>query len=346
MTAALSLPVPGGRVLLGWWHDLAAVSPRRLWLAHLLVHRVEALVRVTHSRPLDRLQQGLLALLPSAATRSPNSGPHAPGLDPQVRTRLLHELAAEGLARVTEGSWHCTETGRQALAGGAFVARSLERRVFSFVDNAPCGRPPHFLPLGSTVLGPAPTGENWRFDPALLQACVEQAPDWKARHRFPAEVEAVLAAPPGMIPSDWRQVMVDRPEQALLVLVLASAESGGETLLGFTVRSEGWTLSPQAPVLALTEGWREGFPDLAEEPAEDAWRQAWLAWCQPRSLPPAEVEACKLERIDHRLRVQAPNRLVERLKAARSDALKGEAWLLAGTGRCRAAALVEIVAPS
>jgi hypothetical protein len=33
---------------------------------------------------------------------------------------------------------------------------------------------------------------------------------------------------------------------------------------------------------------------------------------------------------------------VERLRAARSDAVKGEAWLLAGTGSVRTAALVEL----
>jgi hypothetical protein len=43
------------------------------------------------------------------------------------------------------------------------------------------------------------------------------------------------------------------------------------------------------------------------------------------------------------LRVLAPGRLIDRLRAARSDALKNEAWLLAGTGRLRAAAVIELV---
>ena len=32
-------------------------------------------------------------------------------------------------------------------------------------------------------------------------------------------------------------------------------------------------------------------------------------WCQQRSLPGSDVEACRLEVIGHRLRVQAPARL-------------------------------------
>jgi hypothetical protein len=49
-----------------------------------------------------------------------------------------------------------------------------------------------------------------------------------------------------------------------------------------------------------------------------------------------------LERIDHRLLVYAPPRLIDRLRAARSDAVKQEAWLLAGEGRTRTAAQIEL----
>ena len=45
----------------------------------------------------------------------------------------------------------------------------------------------------------------------------------------------------------------------------------------------------------------------------------------------------------HQLRVFAPDRFIHRLQQARSDALKGDAWLLAGEGRIRAAAQLEIV---
>ena len=44
-----------------------------------------------------------------------------------------------------------------------------------------------------------------------------------------------------------------------------------------------------------------------------------------------------------RLRVQAPPRFLERLHALRSDVLKGEAWLLVGTGHLRPVARIEIV---
>src|SRR5205823_2754975 len=101
-------------------------------------------------------------------------------------------------------------------------------------------------------------------------------------------------------------------------------------------------LNDAEPAFVLGEGWQETFPDLAAAPARDVWRQAWRAWCQPRGLPAGEVEACVLERQDHRLRVVPTPRLLERLRADRSEALRGEAWLLAGSGVLRSAAQIEI----
>jgi hypothetical protein len=138
-------------------------------------------------------------------------------------------------------------------------------------------------------------------------------------------------------------VILDRPEHLFAFLTLTGEEGGAERLLGFAVRQDGWVLQAAPPAFALGPDWRDQFPQLGDEVPLDAWRQAWRVWCQPRGLPPAEVEACPLEPQDHRLRVLAPRRLVERLRAARSDALKGEAWLLAGTGNLRRLALLDLV---
>jgi hypothetical protein len=334
MTAALTTALPGSRTLLGWWRELAAWQPQGLWLGHLLLHRVEALVEVAHRRRLDRLRQ---AVLRAHSLSGPLTALH---LEPQVLARLARELAGEGLlAQGAADRPSPTPAGRQALEGGAYVARTRERRAFYFVDNSSLHRPPHFVPLEPRGLS-SPCAGEWHFDAALLGECVRQTPEWKSRYRFPAEVEAVLGPTPGE--PDWRRVIVDRPEQLLLALVRASGGADGPTLLGFPVRAEGWVLDHETPVLSLGGGWQEAFPDLAEDAPPEAWRQAWLAWCQPRSLPQAEAEACRLERSGHRLRVRAPQRLVERLKSLRSDAMKNETWLLAGSGRSRAAAQVSI----
>src|SRR5262249_41739832 len=96
------------------------------------------------------------------------------------------------------------------------------------------------------------------------------------------------------------------------------------------------------PILVWPEDWRVLLGTASLEPSIEEWRQTWRAWCQPRGLPAADVETCELEREDYRLRVRAPRRLVERLEAARSDVLKGEAGLVAGPGRVRTAGRVEL----
>jgi hypothetical protein len=312
-----------------------------MWFGRLLLHRLEARVQVVCPRPLDLWHR---ALLRYAAGPSDAGGPFAAlRLDEQVLGRLVRELAGAGLLGSIGGRWELTAGGRKALECGAVVERTEERRVFYFVDNAAAGRPPHFLPFQPpTLLAAAVVNSDWSFDVAALEACLHQPPEWKARHRFPADVEALVPPTPDAPSADnGPRVILDRAEQLLLVFVRVAAEGGAPHLLGFPVRAEGWQLGTE-PVLELDESWPDVLPELAADPPPEAWRRAWQGWCQPRSVPPAEVEACRLERSDYRLLVHAPHRLIERLRAARSDAIKNQAWLLAGGDRTRTAAQVEL----
>jgi hypothetical protein len=187
--------------------------------------------------------------------------------------------------------------------------------------------------------------DGWSFDLAALERCVEQDAAWKTSHRFPLEVVRIvrpsLARENGVDPAvalaeDWRAVPLLRAEQALLVLVETAKD--GE-VLGFPVRADGWVLGRE--IVLTLPGSAVLAPLLGNIDAE-AWKQAWQVWCHQRNLPSGEVEACKLEPVGHRLMVAAPSRLVERLRTARSDALKGEAWLLAGAGPVRATAQVDL----
>jgi hypothetical protein len=189
----------------------------------------------------------------------------------------------------------------------------------------------------------------------VLQACVDRPAEWKQRYGFPADVQQVLGpephgpgqnsgAPPARNKGQllaWQRIIVDRPEKLLALLLLVPTEDGF-ALHTHAVRQDGWVVQPE-PALTLTTGWQEPFPELLEEPAPAVWRQAWRQWCQPRGLMLTETDTCPLERVGHRLRVELSSRVVDRLRSARSDALKGEAWLLAGEGRTRTAAVLEIV---
>jgi hypothetical protein len=349
MSAAFVQSWPGSRVLLGWWRELASRKPQQMHVSRLLVHRVEALILVRRPRPLDPWQRALLGL---AGAHIPHGGELLESLtdlqmDVQVLGQLVRELAESGLLhRNGTGRWQMTPAGRHALETGAAPVAAEERRTFAFVDNSALILPPHFLPL---ELGPArltepaaPEAAGCSFEAASLEACIQQTPEWKARFHFPTDVESLLPPRPDeSAAANWRRVILDAVEQRLLVFIHTSPSPTAQRLLGFSVRPEGWALEPE-PLLALTGGWEQALPDLAVQPSLEMWYQAWQTWSHPRSLPAAEVAACRLERADHRLLVFAPPRLIDRLRAARSDAIKQEAWLLAGDGRMRTAAQIDL----
>jgi hypothetical protein len=322
--------------------QLTPWQPRALWAGHLLLHRVEALVALTRPCRVDEFIHLVLQALTHGDTLAAlEERLHLEG--PLLR-QVLRQLEAEGLAHPEPGPrWVPTALARQALDQGSYLQVRSERRVFYFVEGDPPAPPPHFLHLDNPNCDPWPAAEDWGFDARLLEACVRRPPEWKHRHSFPADVQGVLGLEAASRPESWERVILDRPERLAAALVVTSVKEGSDRLLGFAVRQEGWVLQAEEPVFVLDAGWQEVFPNLAGEPPPDVWRQAWRAWCQPRNLPAAEVEACTLQRQEHRLRVAAPPRFFERLRATRSDALKGEAWLLADTGRLRSAALVEVV---
>lgn len=366
MTAAAPLVFPGSRVLAGWWQQLAPVRPQSLWVGYLLLHDVEALTNVSRARRLDQFGRLILQALALGDRGTASAVAERLQLGPQLVRQVLQRLAGEGLARVNGGGhWRPTSLGRDAATQGDYPGLDHERRRFVFVESGRPDRPPHFLSLNDAGCSPWLTGDDWRFDAGLLHACVRKPLEWKQRHGFPLDVEGIVSAgcegaapapeeepeagtvlplPRSLCrPPDWQRVVVDRPQCLLAALVRVPAEGGGDCLVGLPVRADNWVMQADSPAFCLGAEWREVFAELEEEPSDEAWRLAWRAWCQPRRLPPAEVDACVLERQGHRLLLRTTKRFIDRLRAARSDVLRGEAWVLAGSDRIRPAALLELV---
>ncbi len=335
---------PTSRHVLGWWNSVANFHPRRLWLSHLRLHHVEALVaaaRPCHMLPLPATLLRIVDLMDGSA-EDLSGQLH---LDATLLRQMLQGLAEEGLIQTTGGRCALTAAARQALREGTVPA--AVRRDFYFLDRSELKRRPHFVPLTEAqpvALGPVP---DWQFDPAVLQECADRDPAWKRCFGFPMDVKVFV--PPGATPAngipEWQGIVLDRPEQmpALLVEIPGDPKTPrASRLVGFAVTTADWSVRWEPPALELGEQWAEAFGELTADPESEAWRQAWRAWCQPRSIPAGEADACRFEPAGIILRVHAPRKLVDRLKAARSDAVKNEAWLLAGTGRTRALARIEL----
>jgi len=329
MTGAGPPSLPASHVLAQWWQELAPRQPRRLWFSRLLLHRLEVLVETSRPCPLDSLTQALLNQL---CRTSPSSAAALEALRLERSLLLVHlrDLSRRGLAEKVAGAWQPTPAGREAAATGR--CRHRERRNLYFVDNAEHQRPPHFLALAHARPRAVVPAAGWSFDIQLLQRCLALDTGWKTRHHFPEDVLA-LAEPAR--PDDWRAVRVDFAEELTLALV----EVPGPALLGFAGEPPEW----QAPVVELRD-WGEVFPDLSRDPGADDWRAAWRDWCEPLHLPAMEVLACRCERADHQVRVTAPLQLVKRFQGGPAgEKLACEPWLLAGSGRSREAAQLELL---
>jgi hypothetical protein len=337
MTGAGALPLPGSRTLANWARQLVSWQPGALWVGHLLLHRVEALVRRTlavRTDPLQALVLRALAVTPGQSLQELQTRLH---LDRQLLERLLRALESAGLARLESG-WLPTEPGRRALDQGTQEHPMRERRVFYFVeDERPEGHP-HFLPLADPPTLPWAAPSEWRFDVNLLSACLARPLEWKQRFGFPLDVEALAGNEPGLQGAEaWRGVILDRPER--MVAVLALPQDGSNRLLGFAAQDKSWALASRSPQFTLTEGWREAFPEITVAMPVPSWSEAWHAWAQAHSWAKGEADQVQLRLEGHELQATGPAELLQRL---RGEAAKGETWLLAGSGRLKAAAVVEV----
>jgi hypothetical protein len=335
MTAEGALPFPGSRTLASWGRQLAAWQPEALWVGHILLHRVEALVRGTVAVRLDPLPLLVLKSLTVTPGKSLPALQAQLHLDRQLLGRLLQSLHSAGLAR-SESGWTSTDRGLQAVAEGRYARLTDQRQAFYFVQSERSARPPHFLPLAEPPTRPWPAGSDWRFDVSVLSACLAQPMEWKKRFGFPVDVEGTVGNEAGVQGAEaWRGVIIDRPERLVAVLALGQ---DGNRLLGFAVQEKGWVLASESPLFTLDHGWREVFPDLTVEVPLQDWTDAWQGWAQAHGCAKREAEGVQITPEGHRLQATGARELVERL---RNEAARGETWLLAGQGRLRAAAVLE-----
>jgi hypothetical protein len=329
MTAEPAMALPGSRALLGWWRELGPVLPRRMWYAQPTLSRLEALAEVAGLPALDALAHSLAVFLSASTQQTPATVAAALGVPLSLVQSLLRSLTTEGLVQQSGGEVRVTPAGKEMVRSGGEGPPRLERRVFRFTTT-----PAHFVALsGATPYAPL---SDWEFDMGQVEQALARPDDWKRRHGFPLAVRRVLAAPAEPSSLTWPSIPLAAAEVAHLVVVESASAS---KLIAYPAQPDGWGLGRE-PVWELPSA-GELAEVFGEVTAED-WKGAWLAWCHQRNLPATEAEACRLELQDHKLTVHAPAKLVDRLRQARSDAVKGEAWLTGGHGRLRGLARIEL----
>jgi hypothetical protein len=342
MVDVSALVFPASGVLAGWQRQLAARQPQALWVGHLFVLRVEALVQIATQQPLDR---GAALILQAVGLSEAASNDQALA---KLRDRLhfpeamlrheLRNLESDGL--VDADRIALTAAGRQALAGGSYARPQLQRRSFTFLErwDAEGGRvtPPQYVPAESVTAAPWQAAPPW--DDAWLRECIAKPVAWKNACGFPQDVRALADAAPDTIPL-WQRVTVLRPEK--LIASIAVVPQGGTThLLAFAVRTSG-NLPSLTPFLQLGEEGRAQLPELAPDPTAEDVQTAWLLWCQGHGITSPLAESCPCQVNGLELKVQVPAVLLHELRGGRCE-LTGQEWLLLGGGAVRRAVQLHV----
>jgi hypothetical protein len=344
MTSASSLAFPGSRTLAGWWRQLSPHHPAAVAVGHVFFHRVDAPVVVSRLKSVERLSRLLLEALELEAGRAADDQELLLRLESRshVERTILHQMLRRLQAERLVGTAPLllTELGRHVLRFGHYAVELGERRLFHFLERCvpqgPRMRPPQFLNLQNLRGAAWHVNDAHAFDPAWLRQCLAEADSWRQAWGFPPDVLRLPDPPAAEGPAAWQHVIIDHPEQALVVLIRAPG-SAGSRVLGFAARQEGWQLLATEPILVLDSGWEEVFPELIP-PTPELLAGAWRSWASVHGLGEAESSACILDLTGQRLRVQAQPTVVERLRSVR-----GDTWLLLGDGYLRTALQLEFV---
>ena len=159
----------------------------------LLLHHVEALVRTTHQLPLDRLAGLVLQSLVLGPAATLAELGHRLALDPQILGGVLVSLARKGLAAVdAAGSWSPTARAQSLLEAKTYRWTAYERRLFYFRETALADCSPRYISLAAPAGTPCLPPDGWTFNPDVLEACAAQSLEWKRRHGFPLEIDALV----------------------------------------------------------------------------------------------------------------------------------------------------------
>jgi hypothetical protein len=346
MTAAPPFAFPGSRSLAGWWRQLAPYHPRSWWVAHLLLHRVEAPVRVTRTMVPDPFALWMLDALQCHAGATPEKLNLSLPLGVPVIRQVLRQLKKDNLVEAdAANTWKPTPLGHEARLQRKYACPAYQRRKFYFHHDETAS--PLFMNLTNPPTVPWPAGEAWQFDWNRLQECIARPIEWKRDHGFPPDIEEVIADSDGSFaggsnPEIGRRGIGCQPEYLSVVLLKAKTASRNDHLLGFGFNPTEWTLNVTKPVLDWPLSKLDSFSELIPQPATEQWREVWTEWGKENGLSDAELADSTLEPRDFRLRVFAPRSVLDKLRAMRNEVLRGEVWLLTRSDRIRAAGLLDI----
>lgn len=274
------------------------------WLKHL-----------SRTRPVHALAAGTITVRwIEAAVRGAATPPSDPLADAVLRARTLRGAVSPAeLDRLLHlGEERVAAVLREGLAR---PPGSAVRRRFAFRHGVHLPLPdpgPFAVPVKS---GASVRPHGWAW----------------LRDRLGPDVGELLA------PGDWRAVPLERDDPLTVVLAL----DGGTVAVYPTASADaGLPADPTARVEG--DAARVAFPELFAAPSDGEPAAAWGAWAASRAVPADDVPSTRVTLDGLRLRLEAPPRLADWLRANRADAFTGGTWVWVGGGAVRRAAELTV----
>jgi len=315
---------PGSRTLAGWWRQFADLQPLRIAFGPLPLVTLHALTRLRQACTIDSSESFLLRALSLRSNSTLTQLQELLLIPRPVLIGHLESLRMLGFVANQHDAWTLTPTGRKAVGGDDQVSVLYNRRAFTFVDARP-HLPPQFLSVSDSEFASsrnlAPP-ENIADFVIALRTAVEATEQWKAKHRFPTEIEGIVWPTPQkpetngeLMQPAWRRLILVTNEPTPGVMV----ELPDEYRL-YSLESEGYTLSHEHMLIQLPKQ-SNSDADLIATPTPESLADSWRNWCQARQFPSGDTISLRVS--EHVLHVEAHATLRDRLTALGSDQ-----WLL------------------
>ncbi|HEV8058977.1 MAG TPA: hypothetical protein VGP68_03845 [Gemmataceae bacterium] len=345
MTSPRPAAFPGGRVLAGWWKQLAAWRPQSLWIGSVSLERAEALCSIRQIEPLTPLEGMLLANLDPQLPSETAQLDRRLGVSQVLLERLLAKLERKGALTRNSHGWVLTATGSQARVESTLPGKHVERRSFWFVADLDDSESHVFvLPANPGVFQPVESNQINRGSLHALRTSVQKDAQWKRSRGFPLEVEDIIApeeATPANDVAAWEKIVIVHPYRLQAAIITYFRASGEPAVAAFPYQEHGWSLGT-SPAFDIAASWQEIFPNLPLEPAEELVADAWKKWLVQRGPVGSALDHYRLERHVDRIRVVPPADMPDVLGAPRGDLSRGEAWLILAEGPLRRAIPMEM----
>lgn len=349
MTASTDVSFPTYKALSIWQKHLRRHRPHGLWVRQLMLHRVEAQVDLSDIPPLDQLDRLVLEALAGNPVTQSTTLAERFQLTVGTLQPFLLALQQSGLVTKEPGGWGLTEQGKSCAEQNRVPPVTQRRQTFYFEEPENEGDSHRYLALNKPLTEPRETEVDQHFDVRLLENCLAESTEWKKARGFPPRAQSLCKATSTEIASTqpdevWSRLIVVRPEQAHVLLAVCPAGRDREQLLGFNVQTDNWHLRHQNPSLQLGEDWSDVFPELKKPPEEEDWKNGWQDWGRTQGLAPHLLEECEIHPREHQLQIRAPEAVIGLIKKSRREALRGDSWILVGTGYLRRVVQLHITA--